>query len=76
MTQALRSTPITEASPLLRLGPQLHTASVLSASLVLSLRIFPLSVGESIGGSLSDRLASVHSILLFRIKARITFMPP
>jgi hypothetical protein len=76
MTQALRSIFITKTSTLLRLGPQLHTASVLSASLVLSLRIFTLSVGESIGGSLSDRLASVHSILLFRIKARLTFMPP
>jgi hypothetical protein len=76
MTQALRSTPITEASTLLRLGPQLRIASVLSALLVLSLCIFPLSVGESIGGSLSDRLASIPSILLFRIKAQITFMPP
>lgn len=76
MTQALGSIFITKTSSLLRLGPQLRIASVRSALLVLSLCIFPLSVGESFGGSLSDRLASIPSILLFHMKARIMFMPP
>jgi len=44
MTPALRSTSITEASSLLRPGPPLNTASILSASMVLILGL-SLSIG-------------------------------
>ncbi len=42
ITQSLRSTPITGASPLLRTVPPLYLASVLSPSWVLHLWLFPL----------------------------------
>jgi hypothetical protein len=62
MTRPLRSTSITPASSLLQGSPPLSGASVLSASRLEPLVLFPLGIAGQ--------------VLTFRTRARLSFAPP